>query len=156
MSKRVNRPPFFTAYSFAIVTGALFLLSWVGQFVFQLIEARNDAAEHGTVFEWSQYWPQFLSATLENWQSEFLQLVWQAAGLALFYFWGSSQSKESDDRLEAKIDALLRDRNIDPIQFEYEEEDKLGGPAKSSESQQSDAQRRTDTDERAPSTQSGS
>jgi len=51
---------------------------------------------------------------LENWQSEFLQLVWQAAGLALFYFWGSSQSKEGDERLEAKIDLLLRDRGIDP------------------------------------------
>jgi hypothetical protein len=26
-----------------------------------------------------------------------------------FYFWGSSQSRESDQRLEAKVDALLRD-----------------------------------------------
>jgi len=122
MSKRVNRPPFFTAYSFAIVTGAFFVLSWFGQFVFQLIEVRNDAAEHGTTFEWSQYWPQSLSSTFENWQSEFLQLVWQAAGLALFYFWGSSQSKEGDERLEAKIDRLLVEKGIDPAEFEYAEE----------------------------------
>lgn len=52
-------------------------------------------------------------STFENWQSEFLQLIWQAAGLALFLFWGSSQSKESDERLEAKVDALLRERGID-------------------------------------------
>jgi hypothetical protein len=155
-SERPQRPRFHKAYSFGLVTGAFFLLSWLGQFLFQMVVVRNDAEEHGQPFTWSDFLPQFFSSTLENWQSEFLQLVWQAAGLALFYFWGSSQSKESDDRLEAKIDALLRDRNIDPIQFEYEEEDKLGGPAKSSESQQSDAQRRTDTDERAPSTQSGS
>ncbi len=116
------RPKFFTAYSFAIVTGALFLLSWVGQFVFQLIEVRNDAQEHGQVFEWMQFWPQFLASTLENWQSEFLQLVWQAAGLALFYFWGSSQSKEGDDRIEAKIDRLLTAQGIDPEEFEIEEE----------------------------------
>jgi hypothetical protein len=58
--------------------------------------------------------PQFFESTFENWQSEFLQLVWQAAGLALFYHWGSSQSRESDERIEAKIDALLRDRNLDP------------------------------------------
>jgi hypothetical protein len=122
MSKRVNRPPFFTAYSFAIVTGALFLFSWLGQFVFQLIEVRNDAAEHGTPFEWAQYWPQFLSSTFENWQSEFLQLVWQAAGLALFYFWGSSQSKEGNERLESKIDRLLVEQGIDPAEFEYSEE----------------------------------
>jgi hypothetical protein len=43
-----------------------------------------------------------------------LQLVWQAAGLALLFFWGSSQSKESDERLEAKLDRLLEERGIDP------------------------------------------
>jgi hypothetical protein len=32
------RPAFGRAYGFAIITGALFLLSWTGQFVFQLIE----------------------------------------------------------------------------------------------------------------------
>ena len=56
---------------------------------------------------------QFLASTFENWQSEFLQLVWQAVGLALLLFWGSSQSKESDERIEAKLDALLRDRGLD-------------------------------------------
>lgn len=46
--------------------------------------------------------------TLENWQSEFLQLIWQVAGLALLLYVGSPQSKEGDDRMEAKLDALLR------------------------------------------------
>ena len=109
-----HRPPWHRAFSFGLITGALFLLSWVGQFFFQLMTVRNEAAEHGQAFQWSEFFPQFLSSTLENWQSEFLQLVWQAAGLALFYFWGSSQSKESDERLEAKLDLLLRDRGIDP------------------------------------------
>ncbi|TQL01801.1 DUF6766 family protein [Cellulomonas sp. SLBN-39] len=120
--KRKNRPRFITAYSFGIVTAVLFVSSWAGQFTFQAIEARNDAAEHGTTFEWAQFFPMFLSATFENWQSEFLQLLWQAGGLALFYFWGSSQSRESDERLEAKVDALLHDRGIDPDQFTYQEQ----------------------------------
>jgi hypothetical protein len=34
-------------------------------------------------------------------------------GLALLLYWGSSQSKESDERIEAKLDALLDDRGID-------------------------------------------
>ncbi|TIR43956.1 MAG: hypothetical protein E5X53_39350, partial [Mesorhizobium sp.] len=42
-----------------------------------------------------------------NWQSEFLQLLWQVGGLAFLLFVGSPQSKESTDRMEAKIDALL-------------------------------------------------
>jgi hypothetical protein len=121
ISQHHPRPSFFTAYSFAIVTGALFLLSWVGQFVFQLIEVRNDAAEHGSVFEWVQFWPQFLSSTFENWQSEFLQLVWQAVGLALFFFWGSSQSREGNERVEAKLDALLKQQGLDPKEYEFQE-----------------------------------
>jgi hypothetical protein len=119
---RPTRPPFFTAYSFGIVTGALFLLSWVGQFVFQMIEQRNDAAAHDQEFAWSEFLPTFAAATLENWQSEFLQLVWQAAGLALFFFWGSSQSKEGDERLEAKVDRLLTLQGVDPAEFEWREE----------------------------------
>ena len=112
--ERKQRPSWPKAYSFGLVTGALFLFSWLGQFIFQAITVGNDAREHGQSFQWGDFLPQFLSSTFENWQSEFLQLVWQAAGLALFYFWGSSQSKESDDRMETKIDALLRERGIDP------------------------------------------
>jgi uncharacterized protein DUF6766 len=108
------RPKFTRAYSFAIVTGLFFLLSWAGQFIFQMMEVRNEAEQHGQQFSWSDFFPQFLQSTFENWQSEFLQLIWQAAGLALFYYWGSSQSKEGDERLEAKVDALLRERGIDP------------------------------------------
>ena len=122
-ASKTNRPRFSKAYSFGIITGLLFLLSWLGQFLFQLAEVSNEAAEHGSDFQWSEFWPQFFAATFENWQSEFLQLVWQAAGLALFFFWGSSQSKEGDERLEAKIDRLLVERGIDPAEFEYREEE---------------------------------
>jgi hypothetical protein len=112
--ERKQRPSWPKAYSFGLVTGALFLFSWAGQFVFQAITVSNDAQEHGQAFSWGDFFPQFLSSTFENWQSEFLQLVWQAAGLALFYFWGSSQSKESDERVEAKLDRLLKEQGVDP------------------------------------------
>lgn len=111
-----TKPAWPRAYSFGLVTGALFLVSWIGQFISQVAVVSNEASEHGQRFSWGEFVPQFLASTLENWQSEFLQLVWQAGGLALFYFWGSSQSRESDERLEAKLDALLRDRGIDPGQ----------------------------------------
>lgn len=109
-----SRPGLSRAYSFLWITAALFLISWVGQWIFQLMEVRNDAAMHHEVFRWGDFWVSFFQSTLENWQSEFLQLCWQAAGLAFLLFWGSSQSRESDDRLEAKIDALLKERGIDP------------------------------------------
>jgi hypothetical protein len=50
--------------------------------------------------------------TLENWQSEFLQLLWQVGALAFLFFVGSPQSKEGSERMEEKVDAILR--RIDP------------------------------------------
>ncbi|MGS2614972.1 DUF6766 family protein [Micromonospora sp. LZ34] len=109
-----RKPRWPKAYAFALVTGALFLFSWLGQFVFQAVVESNEASQHGQSFAWADFLSQFFASTFENWQSEFLQLVWQAAGLALFYYWGSSQSRESDERIEAKLDALLRERKLDP------------------------------------------
>lgn len=59
----------------------LFLASWVGQFIAMLIEVGNEAREHGQSFSMSEFWPQFWSATFENWQSEWLQLFVQAVVL---------------------------------------------------------------------------
>ena len=36
---------------------------------------------------------QMLRDTFENWQSEFLQLIWQVVGLAYFLYVGSPSSK---------------------------------------------------------------
>lgn len=108
-----GKPGFAKAYSFAIVTAGLFLVSWTGQFISQAVTVANEAQQHGQQFEWADFWPQFLASTFENWQSEFLQLIWQAVGLAFLFLWGSSQSKETDERIEAKLDALLEQQKID-------------------------------------------
>jgi hypothetical protein len=55
----------------------------------------------------SEFAFEILRDTFENWQSEFLQLIWQVAGLAFLLHVGSPQSKEGDDRKEAKLDAIL-------------------------------------------------
>jgi hypothetical protein len=46
--------------------------------------------------------------TLENWQSEFLQVMWQVAWHSCFFV-GSPQSKEGNERTEAKLDEILRE-----------------------------------------------
>ena len=72
----------------------------------------NEQADHDAVASGTGFLVVFLRDTLENWQSEFLQLIWQVAGLSFLLHVGSPQSKEGDDRKEEKLDAILR--AVDP------------------------------------------
>ena len=90
-------------YGFLWFTLLLFLISLAGHWIFGALVYAQEPGTHsvsGFVFEMSR-------DTLENWQSEFLQLIWQVVGLSLLLYVGSSQSKEGDERLEAKVDWLL-------------------------------------------------
>lgn len=60
---------------------ALFLASWIGHFISMLVEAGNEARQHGQAFAMAEFWPRFWSSTFENWQSEWLQLLVQAVVL---------------------------------------------------------------------------
>ena len=95
-------------YSYAWITLAFFLISLLLHWYFGWDAFEDEARQHGEVPEVSQYLTQMARDTLENWQSEFLQLLWQVVGLASFLYSGSPSSKENDDRLEAKIDELMR------------------------------------------------
>jgi hypothetical protein len=103
-------------YSFAWVTLILFAVSLVGHWAFGWYEYVDQQQSHGQPIEISQYFVLMGRGTLENWQSEFLQLVWQVVGLTYFLYAGSPQSKEGNDRLEEKVDALLK--KLDPGQAE--------------------------------------
>ncbi|HYD09903.1 MAG TPA: DUF6766 family protein [Acidimicrobiales bacterium] len=91
----------------------LFLGSWLGQLITQLIEVGNEAREHGQPFQMSDFWPQFWQATFENWQSEWLQLFVQAVVLLGMKHILFKADAEDMERLEAKVDALLESQQID-------------------------------------------
>ena len=94
-------------YSYAWLTLAFFLVSLVLHWYFGWDAYVDEAKEHGQPPEVASYLNEMLRDTFENWQSEFLQLLWQVVGLAYFLYIGSPSSKENDDRLEAKVDELL-------------------------------------------------
>jgi hypothetical protein len=95
-------------YAYAWITIAFFLVSIIAHWAFGWFAFVNEAADHGQAPQVSAYLVEMGRDTFENWQSEFLQLLWQVVGLAYFLYVGSPSSKENDDRLEAKIDALIR------------------------------------------------
>lgn len=93
--------------SYTWVTLGLFLASLAGHWALAWDAYRQEQEEHGQPTEARDFMVETGRDTLENWQSEFLQLVWQVAGLAFLWHVGSPQSKEGDDRKEEKLDALL-------------------------------------------------
>lgn len=95
-------------YGFAWVTGLFFLVSLAGHWGLAWGAYVSEQEMHGQEPSVSDYLLEVGRDTFENWQSEFLQLIWQVAGLALLLNVGSPQSREEDDRLEEKIDAILR------------------------------------------------
>ncbi len=105
-------------YSFAWITAALFAFSLLGHWIFAWFAFVNEQTVHGEPIVVSQYLVEVSRDTLENWQSEFLQLIWQVAGLAFLFYIGSPQSKEGDDRKEEKLNkilALLDPKNSEKI-----------------------------------------
>lgn len=98
----------FKRYSFVWVTLGFFLFSLVGHWTAGWFAYKQEQQEHNHAIELSGYVTEMTRDTFENWQSEFLQLIWQVVGLTYFLYIGSSQSKEGDDRKEEKLDAILR------------------------------------------------
>jgi hypothetical protein len=102
----------FRNYSFFWITGAFFIITLTGHWIFGWFAYVDEQQSHGMPIDISGYQIEMMRDTLENWQSEFLQFIWQVAGLAMLLHVGSPQSKEGDDRIEAKIDAILN--HVDP------------------------------------------
>jgi hypothetical protein len=103
-------------YGYAWVTLGFFAISLVGHWLFGWLAYVDEQTAHHQPILIGSYTVEMMRDTLENWQSEFLQLLWQVGGLALLLYVGSPQSKEGNDRLEAKVDELLR--RIDPVEGE--------------------------------------
>jgi hypothetical protein len=93
-------------YSLSLTLAALFLVSWVAQFVFEWIHFRDEAQEHGSSFQFWEFFPGFWQSTLENWQSEFLQLFAFVTLTAFLIHRGSPESKDGDEEMQAKLDAI--------------------------------------------------
>jgi len=94
-------------YSYLWVTGIIFIATFVGHWTFAWHAYVEEQEAHNQPVEVKSYFIEVSRDTLENWQSEFLQLMWQVAGLAFLFYVGSPQSKEGDERMEEKMDYLI-------------------------------------------------
>src|SRR5687768_10992538 len=90
----MSRRSTFHRHSYGWITLILALGSLAAHFALAMLNGDDVAT-------WAQ-------EVAENWQSEFLQLIWQVVGLAWFFQVGSPASKEASDRVEAKLDWVAR------------------------------------------------
>lgn len=90
------------------ITLLFFLFSVTLHWVFGWEVFKQDQFAHGEPVLVSDFIKEMMRDTMENWQSEFLQLMWQVAGLAFLWHVGSPQSKEGDDRKEEKLDHIIK------------------------------------------------
>ena len=101
---------------FLWVTLGFFLISLTAHWVSAWFAYVQEQQAHSQPVRTGDYLNMTFRDTMENWQSEFLQLMWQVAGLSFLLYVGSPQSKESSERIEEKIDLMmkkLQERNLE-------------------------------------------
>ena len=103
-------------FGFAWVTLGFLIFSLAGHWIFSWFAYVNEQQSFGHAVEFGEYLVELLRDTFENWQSEFLQLLWQVVGLTILLYVGSPQSKDSEDRSEAILREILL--KVDPQEGE--------------------------------------
>jgi hypothetical protein len=99
-------------FGFAWVTLGFLAFTLIGHWLFGWLAYVDEQQALGQSVESGGYVIEMLRDTFENWQSEFLQLLWQVVGLTILLYVGSPQSKESEDRDGELLEEILR--KVDP------------------------------------------
>ena len=102
-SERTGERSVWREFGLGLILMVLFLLTWLGQGVAQWQTYVDEQKENGEPTELGDFVSDFGQSTLENWQSEFLQLVSFVTLAALYIHKGSAESKDSDENVEASL-----------------------------------------------------
>ena len=101
-------------FGLSIVFCALFFVSWIGQAVSEWESYRDQQLAHNEPVAVSGYVVEFGQSTLENWQSEFLQLFSFVVFSAVLIHRGSAESKDGDERMEEALQRI--ERKLDQLE----------------------------------------
>jgi hypothetical protein len=93
-------------YNLSIVLGLLFLTTWIGQLITQWFSWANEQMDHNQPLQIGGFLWEFWQSTLENWQSEFLQLFSFVVLSAFFIHRGSAESRDSDERMQQTLNRI--------------------------------------------------
>jgi len=104
---RTAGTPLHRDFGLTMALAALFLAAWAGQALAEYRAYAQEQATHGEAAQPADYLAEFLRSTLSNHQSEYLQLLAFVTLSGLWLHRGSAESRDSDERMEAKLDRVL-------------------------------------------------
>jgi hypothetical protein len=90
-------------FGLGIALMVLFFVTWGGQLISEWQTYTDEQRSHDEAASVGDFVSEFSQSTLENWQSEFLQLFAFVSLAALYVHKGSAESKDSDEKVEAAL-----------------------------------------------------
>jgi hypothetical protein len=90
-------------FGLGIALMTLFFATWIAHGISEWQTYTDTQREHGEPTTAGDFIAEFSQSTLENWQSEFLQLFAFVCLAALYVHKGSAESKDSDEKVEAAL-----------------------------------------------------
>jgi hypothetical protein len=81
----------------------LFFATWVAHLIAEWQVFTDEQLAHGAEPQMGDFVGEFAKSTLENWQSEFLQLFSFVVLAALYIHKGSAESKDGEENIEASL-----------------------------------------------------
>ena len=103
MSQQKPKDTVWSKYGYLWVTLGLFIASLVGHWLFAWYAFVAEQAQHGQSPEVQDFVIQTIRDTLENWQSEFLQLLTFVILTSFLIHRGSHESKDTDEQMQAAL-----------------------------------------------------
>ena len=98
--RRENIKRIWANFALSIVLCILFFVSWGGQAIAEWRAFAQEQRDHQATPTAGEFFIEFGQSTLENWQSEFLQLFSFVVLAAAYIHHGSGESKDTEQRME--------------------------------------------------------
>ncbi len=103
MVERSGERSVWREFGLGLILAILFFATWIGHGIAEWQTYTDAQREHGQPITGGDFFAQFAQSTLENWQSEFLQLFAFVVLAALYIHKGSAESKDGEESIEAAL-----------------------------------------------------
>ena len=90
-------------FSLGLALMMLFFVTWIAHGISEWQTYTDQQRQLGESTQAGDFVTEFAQSTLENWQSEFLQLFAFVSLAALYIHKGSAESKDGEEKLEASL-----------------------------------------------------